>query len=57
MKRLAATASIAGLGVMSAVTLLLSHTTGVALETRIVVFLCGALLFVIGSSGYTTARR
>jgi hypothetical protein len=57
MKRLAASASIAGLGIMSAVTLLLCRTTGLALETRIVLFLCGALLFVGGSSGYTTAQR
>jgi hypothetical protein len=57
MKRFAASASVTGLGIMSAVTLLVCRSAGLALETRIVLFLCGALLFVAGSSGYTAAQR
>jgi hypothetical protein len=57
MKRLAASASITGLGLMSAVTLFFCRSAGVPLETRIVLFLSGALLFVAGSSGYTATQR
>jgi hypothetical protein len=56
MRRLAASASVTGLALMSAVAFLLC-ASGVSLETRIVVFVSGVALFVSGSAGYTATEQ
>ncbi len=54
MKRLAAIVSVAGLGLMSAPGIVFCGSATVGLETRIALFLSGALLFVCGGSAYAT---
>jgi hypothetical protein len=55
MRRLSASASLFGLGLMSAPGVLLCGSSAVGLEARIALFLSGALLFVAGGSGYAMA--
>jgi hypothetical protein len=52
MRRLTASASVLGLGLMSAPGVLFCGSATVGLETRLVMFLSGALLFIAGGSGY-----
>ncbi|OLC17018.1 MAG: hypothetical protein AUH29_03595 [Candidatus Rokubacteria bacterium 13_1_40CM_69_27] len=52
MKRLAAGAGVTGLGLMSFVALVLCRSTVLGLEGGVLLFLFGAVLFVLGGSGY-----
>lgn len=57
MRRFAATASVAGLGLMSSAAFAMCGPRGPGLESRIVLFLFGIFLFVAGGSGYITTQR
>ncbi|HEV8639516.1 MAG TPA: hypothetical protein VGV13_00275 [Methylomirabilota bacterium] len=52
MKRLAAGAGVTGLGLMSLVAFVLCKSTAPSLEGKVLLFLFGAFLFVLGGSGY-----
>ncbi len=56
MRQITAVAGVAGLGMMSSVGLVLCRVSALDLEQRIVLFLCGLALFVVGGSAYSVAR-
>ena len=57
MKRVAAGVGVTGLGLMSMVPLVMCRSSSLGLEGRIVVFLVGAVLFVLGGSRYAAIDR
>jgi len=57
MKTLAASANLAGLGLMSLAGLAVCGSVGLRLEGKIALFLLGITLFIIGGSGYAAAQR
>jgi hypothetical protein len=57
MRRLAVGAGVTGLGLMTAVALFLCRSSAMSLEGKVLVFLFGITLFVLGGSGYAAATR
>jgi hypothetical protein len=57
MKRLTAGVGVAGLGLMGAAALAACRVTTPQLETLMLLFLAGVVLFVAGGSGYSSLQR
>jgi hypothetical protein len=57
MRRMAAGTGVTGLGLMTAVALFLCRSSAMSLEGKVLVFLFGITLFVLGGSGYAAATQ
>lgn len=57
MRRLAAGTGVTGLGLMSFATLLTCKSSALGLESKVLLFLLGIALLVVGGSGYAATER
>ena len=57
MRRLVVSTGVLGLGLMTSVAFAMCRFAPLSLEMRVLLFLSGVLLFIVGGSGYTVLKR